>query len=117
MSGLLDINDLKVYFNSEEGVVKALAGVDFTVEKGTFHGLIGETGCGKSVTGLSILQLLDNNAIIKGGNILYKGGDLLKRNEREMQRDIRGNEIAMIFQDPGSSINPVFTIENQVSEA
>jgi len=117
MSGLLDINDLKVYFNSEEGVVKALAGVDFTVEKGTFHGLIGETGCGKSVTGLSILKLLDNNALIKGGEIIYKGDNLLDKTEKQMQRDYRGNEIAMIFQDPGSSLNPVFTIQAQVEES
>ena len=117
MSGLLDINDLKVYFNTEEGVVKALAGVNFTVEEGTFHGLIGETGCGKSVTGLSILKLLDTNALIEGGEINYKGDDLLYKTEKEMQRDYRGNEIAMIFQDPGSSLNPVFTIQDQVEES
>ena len=117
MSGLLDINDLKVHFNTEEGVVKALAGVNFTVEEGTFHGLIGETGCGKSVTGLSILKLLDTNALIEGGEINYKGDDLLYKTEKEMQRDYRGNEIAMIFQDPGSSLNPVFTIQDQVEES
>lgn len=117
MSGLLDINDLKVYFNTEEGVVKALAGVNFTVEEGTFHGLIGETGCGKSVTGLSILKLLDNNALIEGGEIRYKDENLLNKKEKEMQRDYRGNEIAMIFQDPGSSLNPVFTIQDQVEES
>lgn len=117
MSELLDINDLKVYFNTEEGVVKALAGVNFTVEEGTFHGLIGETGCGKSVTGLSILKLLDNNALTEGGEIIYKDDDLLYKTEKEMQRDYRGNEIAMIFQDPGSSLNPVFTIQDQVEES
>jgi len=117
MSGLLDISDLKVYFNTEEGVVKALAGVNFTIVEGTFHGLIGETGCGKSVTGLSILNLLDNNALSEGGEVIYKGDDLLNKSEKQMQRDYRGNEIAMIFQDPGSSLNPVFTIQDQVEES
>lgn len=117
MTELLDINDLKVYFNTEEGIVKALAGVNFTVHEGTFHGLIGETGCGKSVTGLSILKLLDNNALIEGGEIIYKDDNLLNKTEKQMQNDYRGNEIAMIFQDPGSSLNPVFTIQDQVEES
>src|SRR6056297_3468948 len=117
MSKLLDINDLKVYFNTEEGVVKALAGVNFKIDKGSFHGLIGETGCGKSVTGLSILKLLDNNALIEGGKIIYKDENLLDKTEKQMQRDFRGNEIAMIFQDPGSSLNPVFTIQDQIQES
>ncbi len=117
MSELLYIKDLKVYFNTEEGVVKALAGVNFEIVKGSFHGLIGETGCGKSVTGLSILKLLDNNALIEGGEIIYKDENLLDKTEKQMQKDFRGNEIAMIFQDPGSSLNPVFTIQDQIQES
>ena len=117
MTPILDINDLKVSFSTEEGELKALNGVNISIKEGTFHGLIGETGCGKSVTGRSIMKLLDNNSIIKGGKILYKNEDLLEKTEREMQDDYRGNELAMIFQDPGSSLNPVFTIENQLKES
>ncbi len=116
MEQLLKIEDLVLSFQTEEGEVEALDGVSFSIQKGSVHGMIGETGCGKSITGLAILKLLDNNAIIKGGKISYKGKNLLKLKEMEMQRDIRGNEIAMIFQDPGSSLNPVFTIQNQMEE-
>ncbi len=117
MEELLKIENLQVSFSTEEGPVEALDGVELTIRQGTFHGLIGETGCGKSVTGQAILGLLDNNARIRGGRILYREKDLLKLSSRQMGRTIRGKEIAMIFQDPGSSLNPLFTIKNQIEEA
>ncbi|MGM0495959.1 MAG: ABC transporter ATP-binding protein [Bacillota bacterium] len=117
MKDLLKIKDLKLSFKTEEGIVEALDGINLNIREGFFNGLIGETGCGKSITGLSILGLLDNNAIIEKGEILYKDKDLLKYNEKKMQKEIRGNEIAMIFQDASSSLNPVFSIHNQVEES
>lgn len=117
MEDLLKIKNLKLSFKTEEGIVEALDGINLNIKKGFFNGLIGETGCGKSITGLSILGLLDNNAIIEKGEIIYKNKDLLKYNEKKMQKEIRGNEIAMIFQDSSSSLNPVFTIYNQVEES
>lgn len=117
MEDLLKIKNLILSFKTEEGIVEALDGINLNIKKGFFNGLIGETGCGKSITGLSILGLLDNNAIIEKGEIIYKDKDLLKYNEKKMQKEIRGNEIAMIFQDAGSSLNPVFNIYNQVEES
>ncbi|CAB49069.1 ABC transporter ATP-binding protein [Pyrococcus abyssi] len=116
MSGepLVKIENLYIDFITDRGVVKAIDGVSFDIRKGEILALIGETGCGKSVTAKAIMRLLPRNAIVKG-KIIYKGRNLLELPEREM-RKIRGKEIAMIFQDPLTSLNPVFTIEDQMGE-
>ncbi len=111
---LLGIRNLKVYFYSEDGMVRAVNDVDLDIGEGETLGIIGETGCGKTILGLSILRLLSENTKVEG-RILYKGEDLLKLSEDEM-RKIRGKEIAMIFQNPLSSMNPVLTIGTQVAE-
>ncbi len=114
---LLEIKDLKLDFLTEEGTVKALDGVNVTVKKGEIHGLIGETGCGKSVTSLTALGLLDDNARIRGGEVLYKGADLLKMDNEKLRQKVRGNEISMIFQNPSTSLNPVYTAGEQIKES
>lgn len=111
---LLSIRNLKTYFYTEDGVVRAVNDVDLDIEEGDTLGIIGETGCGKTILGLSILRLLSENTRVEG-RILYKGKDLLKLSEDEM-RKIRGKEIAMIFQNPLSSMNPVLTIGRQIAE-
>jgi oligopeptide/dipeptide ABC transporter ATP-binding protein len=114
---LLQVRGLKTHFRTEAGVVKAVDGVDFDIYAGEVLGLVGESGSGKSVTALSILRLVpDPPGKIVSGSILYKGRDLLKLSWEEMH-DIRGNEISMIFQEPMTSLNPVFTIGAQVIEA
>jgi oligopeptide/dipeptide ABC transporter ATP-binding protein len=113
---LLDIRDLSVKFFTYQGVVRALENVSLAVEQGEILGLVGETGCGKSVLARSVLRLIaDPPGRITDGEILFKGKDLLKLGRRDMRR-IRGNEISMIFQEPMSSLNPVFTIGNQMEE-
>lgn len=113
----LDVNNLKTHFNTERGQVTAVDGVSFHVNKSEILGLVGESGCGKSVTSQSIMRLFDEKHTAKHeGEIKFNGEDLLKFSEEKMQ-SIRGNEIAMIFQDPLSSLNPVFTIGSQISEA
>ena len=114
-STLLDIRDLKTYFFTEDGVVKAVDGVDFEVKRGEIFGLVGESGCGKSVTAMSILQLIESPGQITGGKITFDGLSLLELTENQMV-DLRGSRISMIFQQPQSSLNPVFTIGNQVAE-
>ncbi len=113
---LLEVKDLKTYFPTDDGVVKAVDGVSFTIHKGEVLGLVGESGCGKSVASLSIMRLVDAPGKIIGGEIIFKGEDLLKKTPEEM-RKIRGAEIGMIFQEPMTSLNPVYTIGNQISEA
>lgn len=112
---ILSIRNLKVYFYTYAGVVKAIDGIDLDVYKGETLGLVGETGCGKSVTASSILRLIDSPGRVVEGEILFKGEDLLKKTEKEM-RKIRGGKIAMVFQDPATYINPVYTIGNQIAE-
>ncbi len=113
---LLDVEDLRTYFSTEEGVVKAVDGVSFKVEAGERRGVVGESGCGKSVTAMSIMRLIEPPAgEIVTGTIHFDGRDLLKLSEAEMQ-DVRGGEIAMIFQDPMTALNPVYTIGDQLIE-
>ena len=112
---ILDVRGLKTYFYTEAGVVKAVDGVDFTVKAGEVLGLVGESGCGKSVTSFSILRLVGQPGKIVDGEILFEGRDLLKLSESEMVQ-MRGNRISMIFQQPQSSLNPVFKIADQVAE-
>ncbi len=112
---LLEIRNLKTYFYTEDGVVKAVDGVDFYVKQGEVLGLVGESGCGKSVTSLSILRLVGVPGKMIDGEVLFSGRDLLKLPENEMVH-MRGNRISMIFQQPQSSLNPVFTVGNQVAE-
>ncbi len=117
MSTILRVNDLKTCFDTEEGEVRAVDGVSFEVEAGKTLGIVGESGCGKSVTAYSILGLVPRPpGRIAGGEILFEGRDLLKLSPREI-RGIRGNDIAMIFQEPMTSLNPVFTIGEQIAEA
>lgn len=114
---LLKVNNLQTHFKSDAGVVKAVDGVSFAVSKGETLGIVGESGSGKSVTSLSIMRLLkDTPGQIAGGEILYDGQDLVKVSESQM-REIRGNDIAMIFQEPMTSLNPVFKIGRQLEEA
>jgi len=114
---LLAIKNLKVEFHTDDGVYKVLDGVDLEIGRGESMGLVGETGCGKSVTGFTILGLIPKPAgKIVEGEILFEGQDLLKLPEKEM-RKIRGEKISMIFQNPFSSLNPAYTIGDQISEA
>jgi oligopeptide/dipeptide ABC transporter ATP-binding protein len=113
---ILQIRNLKTYFYTYAGVVRALEGIDLDIYQGETLGLVGETGCGKSVTSLSIMRLVaDPPGRIVDGQIIYKGEDLLKKSEAQMQQ-IRGNKITMVFQDPMTFLNPVITIGDQVSE-
>ena len=117
MPDLLQVQNLKTSFFTPEGEVRAIDGVSFEIGEGKTLGLVGESGCGKSVTSLSIMRLIPSPpGKIVGGEIFYRGRDLLKLNNEEM-RKIRGNEISMIFQEPMTSLNPVFTVGNQIGEA
>lgn len=113
---VLEVRNLQTSFNTEDGEVKAVDGVSFILPKGKTLGIVGESGSGKSITALSILQLLASNGKIKGGEIRFKGDNLVGYSDKQM-REIRGNAISMIFQEPMTSLNPVFTVGQQISES
>ena len=116
MPPVLEVSDLRTYFHTEEGVVRAVDDLSFRLELGRTLGIVGESGSGKSVTSLSIMRLLSSSAQIESGHISFLGKDLVKLPEREMQ-SIRGRDISMIFQEPMTSLNPVFTVGAQIMEA
>ena len=116
MSRLLEVKDLQTHFPTRAGLVRAVDGVSFYVDGGELLGLVGESGCGKSITALSIMRLIAPPGKIVGGEIVFDGKNLLTLSESAM-RAIRGDDIAMIFQDPMTSLNPVFTVGEQIAEA
>jgi oligopeptide/dipeptide ABC transporter ATP-binding protein len=116
MSHLLEVRDLQTHFPTRAGLVRAVDGVSFYLDRGELLGLVGESGCGKSITALSIMRLISPPGKIASGEIFFDGKNLLKLSEAEM-REIRGDDIAMIFQDPMTSLNPVFTVGEQIAEA
>jgi peptide/nickel transport system ATP-binding protein len=113
---LLEVNDLQTQFPTRSGLVRAVDGVSFHLDRGELLGLVGESGCGKSITALSVMRLISPPGKIVNGEILFAGKDLLKLSDAEM-RQMRGDDIAMIFQDPMTSLNPVFTVGEQIAEA
>jgi len=112
---LLEVKGLKTYFYTEDGVVKAVDGVDFHVFPGEVMGLVGESGCGKSVTSLSIMRLISPPGKIVAGEILFEGNDLVHASEEDMIK-VRGNRVSMIFQQPQTALNPVFKVGDQIAE-
>ncbi|HNS67600.1 MAG TPA: ABC transporter ATP-binding protein, partial [Mesotoga infera] len=115
-NALLQVKDLRTYFHTEDGIVKAVDGVTFDVYAGETLGIVGESGCGKSVTSLSVMRLLDEKGEIAGGEIIFEGKNVMAIPESQMMK-IRGNDMAMIFQEPMTALNPVFTIGFQIMEA
>lgn len=117
MTALLEVRELATRFHTMDGIVHAVNGITYSLEEGEALGIVGESGCGKSVSVLSVMGLIpDPPGKIVNGEVLFKGRDLIRLNEREMQK-IRGQDIAMIFQDPMTSLNPVLTVGRQISEA
>ncbi|HDR6757333.1 ABC transporter ATP-binding protein [Bacillus cereus group sp. MYBK249-1] len=112
---VIELKDLQTHFQTEEGTVKAVNHVSFSVREGETVCVVGESGCGKSVTALSIMGLIAESGSVVGGDILYEGKSLLGMKEKEL-RSLRGNDIAMIFQEPMTSLNPVFTVGEQIVE-
>lgn len=115
MENILEIKNLNISFQMEEELARAVHGVELTLEKGKVLGIVGESGCGKSVTAMSIMKLLPSNAIIESGEILYNGINLLNLSPKEMQK-IRGSKISLIPQDPLTSLNPLYTVGEQIIE-
>jgi oligopeptide transport system ATP-binding protein len=116
MANALEIRDLATYFYTPEGVVKAVDGISYVVEEGETLGMVGESGCGKSVSALSVMRLIaDPPGKIVGGEVIFEGRDLLRLSDSEM-RTVRGNRIGIVFQEPMTSLNPVLTIERQLTE-
>jgi oligopeptide/dipeptide ABC transporter ATP-binding protein len=115
-SHLLEVKDLKTHFPTRAGLVRSVDGVSFYLDRGELLGLVGESGCGKSITALSVMRLIAPPGKIVNGEILFDGKDLLKLSDEEM-RQMRGDDIAMIFQDPMTSLNPVYTVGEQIAEA
>jgi peptide/nickel transport system ATP-binding protein len=113
MTALLEVRDLFLEFKTSRGRLKALNGITFDVQSGEVFGLVGETGCGKTVTGLSVLRLLPRSASITGGQVIFEGVDLLTLGRSEIE-SVRGRKIAMIFQDPSTSLNPIFSNGSQI---
>lgn len=116
MSHLLEVKNLQTHFPTKAGIVKSVNDVSFYIDEGELLGLVGESGCGKSITALSIMKLIAQPGKIVGGNIKFKGEELTTAKDERM-REIRGNDIAMIFQDPMTSLNPVYTVGEQIAEA
>src|ERR671920_1629985 len=116
MAHLLEVRNLQTHFPTRAGLVRAVDGVSFHLDRGELLGLVGESGCGKSMTALSVMRLIAPPGKIVNGEILFDGKDLLKLSDSEM-REMRGDDIAMIFQDPMTSLNPVFTVGEQIAEA
>ncbi len=114
MTTLLDVKDLSLSFDTEVGVAKVLDRVNFSIAEGEVFGLVGETGCGKTVTALTILRLLPSNARVTTGSLKFLGDELLSKTDEEMER-LRGTKISMVFQDPATSLNPVFTVGEQIT--
>ena len=112
---LLEVKDLHTFFKTKKGIVKAVNGVFYKLEAGKTIGIVGESGSGKSISAMSILRLLDGNGYIESGEILFDGKEITKLSEREMCK-IRGNDISVIFQEPMTSLNPVFSVDKQLSE-
>ncbi len=113
---LLEVKNLQTYFHTENGVIPSVDGVSFSIREGEMIAVVGESGCGKSVTSLSIMGLVGAPGKVEGGEIVFNGRDLTKLSKKEM-RKLRGNEMAMIFQEPLTSLNPLFTVGNQISES
>ncbi len=112
---LLEVKELRTYFHTFKGVVKAVDGISFSLEEGEILGIVGESGSGKSVTSFSILKLIEEPGVVEAEEILFRGEDIVRKSEKDMMK-VRGREISMIFQDPMTSLNPLYTIQQQIEE-